>query len=76
MRFKLGKNVYPFSPSRDFLSQALRVKKRKHKDHKFSTTSQQVVKVEFSSIDHPSDCFSKAEWQIVLYVFKIFKDHL
>lgn len=30
----------------------------------------------FSSIDHPGDCFSKAEWQIVLYVFKIFKDHL
>ena len=47
MRFKLGKIVYPFSPSRDFLSRALRIKKGKHKDHKFSTTSQQVVKVEF-----------------------------
>lgn len=35
MRFKLGKNVYPFSPSRDFLSRALRIKKGKHKDHKF-----------------------------------------
>lgn len=41
MRFKLGKNVYPFSPSRDFLSRALRIKKGKHNDHKFSTTSQQ-----------------------------------